>query len=187
MIKDTRLDKNANWKGGRVVRDGYVYLKMPEHHLALQNGYVAEHRVIAEAKTGHPLASDEHVHHISGIRDDNRPENLEVMTVGDHRRLHDAKDGNPRYRKDIDTDQLLTMWRSGKGPKEIATTLRIPLTTVCRRLAVERRSSHPKRHALDLDELKRLRDEGLSYAAIAERIGVSTMSVFRRLSGEIKC
>jgi len=46
------------------------------------------HRIIAEQKIGRPLTDDEVVHHINGDIQDNRPENLQVMSREEHGRLH---------------------------------------------------------------------------------------------------
>lgn len=69
---------NSRWKGGRR-HDGYGYVRlwMPDHPEAI-NGTVAEHRVVMEQIIGRPLRPDENVHHRNGVRDDNRPENLEL-------------------------------------------------------------------------------------------------------------
>lgn len=42
---------------------------------------VQEHRIIMEQMLGRELFTDENVHHINGVRDDNRPENLELWST----------------------------------------------------------------------------------------------------------
>lgn len=89
--------EHYNWKGGRVItRDGYVMLKMPGHHLADKANYVLEHRLVWEEANGRRLRPDEAVHHIDGVKDDNRPENLVALTNSEHQKIHGKR---PRQKK----------------------------------------------------------------------------------------
>jgi hypothetical protein len=67
--------------GSRVtMRLGYVKIHAPENQMANCDGYVLEHRLVMEHMLGRPLEKWENVHHINGMRSDNRPENLELWT-----------------------------------------------------------------------------------------------------------
>lgn len=62
--------------------NGYRHLFFPEHPNADKRGCVFEHVVVMSSVLGRPLVEDEEVHHKNGVRDDNRPENLELMNKG---------------------------------------------------------------------------------------------------------
>lgn len=76
--------KSNNWKGGRIKLNGYVLIRNPHHPNAAQDGYVAEHRAVMSECLGRPLRDDEVVHHRNCVRDDNRIENLELVTYHTH-------------------------------------------------------------------------------------------------------
>ena len=80
---------NPNWRGGKKRdKNGYILIHQPEHPNASGEGYVFEHRLIAEKAIGRKLRHNENPHHINGIVDDNRNSNLLICTNSYHTSLH---------------------------------------------------------------------------------------------------
>jgi hypothetical protein len=72
---------NGRWRGGRTRhKAGYVMVWAPSHPRSGKGQYVFEHILVMEELLGRRLLPDESVHHRNGVRDDNRPENLELWT-----------------------------------------------------------------------------------------------------------
>lgn len=77
--------------GRRKSSKGYVMILKKDHPRADKCGYVFEHILVAEQKIGRLISREESVHHINGIKNDNRPENLMIMKNGEHTRLHNLR------------------------------------------------------------------------------------------------
>lgn len=55
---------------------GYTYVRHP-----VTDDRILEHRLVMEQKLERPLLPEENVHHINGVRHDNRLENLELWFI----------------------------------------------------------------------------------------------------------
>ena|SRR3990167_11220027 len=87
--------KNLAWKGGRIItKEGYVKVKNYIHPHRTKNDYYPEHRLVMEASIGRILLRKEKVHHINGNKQDNRIENLVILSNKAHSRLHRFKEVN---------------------------------------------------------------------------------------------
>lgn len=88
----------CKWKRTRerktIGKDGYVHVWQSD------GGSVKEHIIIMERILGRKLKKGECVHHIDGNRHNNSPDNLQLMTIGEHSRLHRLKEmaeGKPLF------------------------------------------------------------------------------------------
>lgn len=77
-------EKSGTWKGGKTIVGGYVRVLKPEHPRAYKNGYVPEHILVWEKANNKSLPPKWIVHHLNGIKTDNRPENLVAMSSKKH-------------------------------------------------------------------------------------------------------
>lgn len=83
--------KKYSQKGRVKTSHGYIVVYLPPHPRANTQGYVYEHILVWEEFHGKPLPKGWIVHHLNGIRSDNRPRNLEGMPSMKHNLVLVAK------------------------------------------------------------------------------------------------
>lgn len=79
-----RKNGSAEYKGNK----GYSLVYVPEYKNANKNGTMLEHRYVMEQHLQRDLLPSEDIHHINGIKNDNRIENLEVIDHAEHSKMH---------------------------------------------------------------------------------------------------
>lgn len=88
-------EKHPFWKGGRTIdKSGYVLI-----HVGRRK-YIREHRLVVEKKIGRKLLPTESVHHINGVKHDNRLENLELFSSNGRHLAHELKGKCPKWSED---------------------------------------------------------------------------------------
>ncbi len=79
-------ENNPNWIGGKIKNNGYIYIRVQKPN-GFKHPYRAEHILVWEQANNKSLPKGWLIHHLNGIRDDNRIENLVAMP----RKRHNLK------------------------------------------------------------------------------------------------
>ena len=136
---------------GKPYVDGQGYVKHRGRRM---------HRVVMEEHIGRKLDSNKHVHHKNGIRDDNRIENLEILTNSEHGKKH---------RTVIDKIELTRLFNLGLGALAISKVMELPHQVVKLRMKHWGLSCSTRGMTL---EIRKIYDREL------------TEAIFNRLRGE---
>lgn len=88
-------EKHHAWKGDNYRTKnsyGYVLVRIPKdypyHECYKRKGEILEHILIWEQEHNQELPRGWNIHHINGIKDDNRPENLIAIPGSKHTKKH---------------------------------------------------------------------------------------------------
>lgn len=86
----------------RIVNTkGYVLLWEPSNPMSNKNGYVYEHRKVMSVALKRILLSDEIIHHLNEIKDDNRIENLMLLSRKNHGTYHESRPEKKQWQQDM--------------------------------------------------------------------------------------
>lgn len=113
-------NKNELTKNYRFPNSsGYILVKRSSHPRANKYGYVLEHLLVWEEHHKRPLPEGWHIHHLNGIRDDNRPLNLVALSPVKHKlnhnrlleerakRIRELEIGNRQLRFALENSQMI--------------------------------------------------------------------------------
>ena len=97
-------DNHPSWKGGLLKNNGYIYILNHQHPSSDNKGYIARTHLIAEKIINRFLKKSEVIHHINGIKNDDRPENLYLFSSqSNHIKFHVLKN-KPSLKSNLTKD-----------------------------------------------------------------------------------
>jgi len=111
--------KKSCGSGRYMDSSGYVMVKKASHPRTQKGGYVLEHILVWEQHHKRPLPEGYHIHHLDGIRNDNRPSNLVALPPAKHqgkyptlleeraKRIRELEIENCQLRRALDSNQSL--------------------------------------------------------------------------------
>ena len=137
---------------------GYVMLYIPEHHRAEKRGRVMEHIVVWEKYHNKTIPDGCVIHHINGIKDDNRIENLMMMTNEEHTKFH-----HTNSKRSEQTKLKLSNWAKERLKND---------------------KNHPRYKDIPIKELYILVQNGYSVKKVCEMYGICRHTYYKKLKKE---
>ncbi len=114
LRKDFRGKRNGNWKGGRHLNhSGYIDILNPDHTEKSKTYYILEHIWVWQKVHNKKLPDGYIVHHLNGIKTDNRPENLIAMKRNSHSPLSIVE---PYKRKIRELEARIAQYKTNLQP-----------------------------------------------------------------------
>ena len=93
-ITALQSERNPDWKGGKTTHsNGYAQISSK----ASKNFKKTEHQIVMENYIGRELKPYECVHHIDGNKKNNNINNLALMDISAHSRLHSLERWNAKH------------------------------------------------------------------------------------------
>lgn len=149
-------EKSPFWKGGKkLTKYGYILALSHGHHRADKGGYVLEHILVFEKATGIEVPKDCCVHHINGNKQDNRIENLCLMTKKAHTLLHHCGTN-----------------RSLETKKKISEAAKKWLSD---------KTKHPQYKNIDIEGILKLRSSGATIKSICEKCNICKSTYYKKV------
>ena len=196
MFDENHLKSDLD-EGGRVMDSyGYVMIKKHSHPYAQSSGYIREHRLVMEVELQRYLTADEIIHHKNRDKSDNRPENLEVVDMAEHRRIHNIEDRI--YESKYDLELIRELYLEGYSTRKIAEMIGIGKSTVgyyVRKWGISRtelsgdvhRYAHLVKNEREITDeeievINLMRSQGCKIKEIEDRIGYSKSTIYKYLS-----
>lgn len=86
------MEQHPKWIGGKIFHPVHGY-----YMIRINKKYIAEHVLVMEKHIGRKLMRGEQVHHINEIKTDNRIENLSLLTISEHCKIHKFWEKQKRF------------------------------------------------------------------------------------------
>ena len=125
---EPELKRNSEKIKGVTEHQGYKMVKKINHKYKTGNGYVKKHRLVMEQSVGRYLSRDEIVHHIDGNKKNNNIDNLMIVTMAEHRAIHNYQDRE--YKKLYNINEVEKLYLEGNSTREVARILGMGKSTV---------------------------------------------------------
>lgn len=138
----------------RYTAKGYKIIYAPDFHRADKNGMVLEHIYIFEKETGVEIPKGYCIHHINGKKDDNRIENLCMLSTSAHTILHNSGKKFSDERKS----------KISKAAKE----------------RLKARLNHPRYKSVDLSEIDNLIKSGVTVTEACKMAGIDKTTYYHK-------